>query len=84
MSPAYYVYYGSHFNTQYDAHIGGKNAENSGNILLHIFFDLLYSGKPDCIKKAVLINAYKEGCLQVSHVTTSCDSLKASRAWLLW
>ena len=53
-------------------------SEDFFHCIQNIFFSFLWEGKPDRIKRNVLIYVYSEGGLQVPHVKTVCDSLKIS------
>ena len=46
-----------------------------------IFYKLLWDGKPDKIKRNVIINNYEEGVLKLPHIESFCKTLKMS--WLL-
>ena len=41
-----------------------------------IFYKLLWDGKPDKIKRNVIINNYEEGGLKLSHIESFCKALK--------
>ncbi|KAJ8031257.1 LINE-1 retrotransposable element ORF2 protein [Holothuria leucospilota] len=53
-------------------------SEDFFHCVQNMFFEFLWKGKPDRIKRNVLINFYNESGLQIPHVKTVCDSLKAS------
>ena len=53
-------------------------SESFFNKVQKILFNFLWDGKPDRIKRDVLLNTYNNGGLQVPHVKTTCNSLKAS------
>ena len=53
-------------------------SEDFFHCMQNILFEFLWEGKPDRIKRNVLMNSYSEGGLQVPHVKTVCNSLKAS------
>ena len=41
-----------------------------------IFYNCLWDGKPDKIKRNVIINNYEEGGLKLSHIESFCKALK--------
>jgi hypothetical protein len=42
----------------------------------HVFYKLLWDGKPDKIKRNVIINNYEEGGLKLPHIESFCKTLK--------
>ena len=45
-----------------------------------IFYKFLWDGKPDKVKRNVIINNYEEGGLKLPHIELFCEALKMS--WL--
>jgi hypothetical protein len=50
------------------------------NKIQDMFYKFLWDGKPDKIKRNVIINNYEEGGLTLTHIESFCKALKMS--WL--